>query len=113
MTAECYYAIDGWSCRAGQLLPGFEVPNFMSSPCPACNTRLFLELAYRRSNKIEESSPCPFCFLSGGQQSLGWQIALDTATPLNPLLVSEILQEIELNTCSNPPKVSFGYKNNT
>ncbi len=100
----CDYQADDWSCKKGQLLPAFEIQNFIASPCPACNTREFLLLAYRRSKKIEDSRACPFCFSSNSLHSIGWKIAIDTATHINPVLTELILSEINMAVVSDTQK---------
>ena len=82
----------------------FEIQNFIASPCPACNTREFLLLAYRRSKKIEDSRACPFCFSSNSLHSIGWKIAIDTATHINPVLTELILSEINMDVVSDTQK---------
>ena len=102
--SDCDYQADDWSCKKGQLLPPFEIQNFIASPCPACNTREFLLLAYRRSKKIEDTRACPFCFSSNSLHSIGWKIAIDTAAHINPTLTELILKEMNLDASNTSKK---------
>jgi hypothetical protein len=102
--SNCNYQADDWSCINGQLLPPFEIQNFIASPCPACNTREFLLLAYRRSKKIEDSRACSFCFSSNSLHSIGWKIAIDTATDVNPSITELILNEINGDVLNHSQK---------
>jgi hypothetical protein len=63
----------------------------MDSPCPACETHRFLDLAATRSNRITSNSACPFCFKNQGMGSLAFKIALDQAMMVNEVMTQEWL----------------------
>lgn len=55
----------------------------INSPCPACATHTFLEVAKKRASKTSEDPDCPFCFSLKGLGSLAFKIALEQAIKAN------------------------------
>jgi hypothetical protein len=81
--ASCDFSSAGWVCRGGQLIPQELSYSPINSPCPACSTQHFLELAQKRASKTPEDPDCPFCLSLKGLGSMAFKIALEQAIKAN------------------------------
>ena len=87
----CQFSSAGWVCRGGKLVPFDMLIAPMDSPCPACETHRFLDLAHIRSNRVASNLACPFCFKNQGMGSLAFKIALDQAMIVNKVMAQKWL----------------------
>jgi hypothetical protein len=78
-------------CSGGKLIPLGMLIAPMDSPCPACETHRFLDLAEIRSSRVASNFACPFCFKNQGLGSLAFKIALDQAMMVNEAMAQEWL----------------------
>ena len=83
MALACAYAVAGWLCRDGVLVPEGMAQPPLAQPCPACATDRFLDLAWARAKRVNASCACYSCMPKMGLGSAGFKIALAEAMRVN------------------------------
>ncbi|MEY2621928.1 MAG: hypothetical protein RIT26_1748 [Pseudomonadota bacterium] len=67
----------------------------MRQPCPACATGEFLEMAWKRAQRVNASCECFNCMPKSGLGTAGFKIALEEAMRVNPSMARRWLSERE------------------